>query len=305
MWIRRIFYLILLVSGWVFWLVYQKWLAWFLLLVLLSLPLFSLLLSLPAMLKLKAQLRCPGIARIGVPTRSSLRLDGGSLTPPVRCRIRLVNTLTGERYVGQAGELIPTEHCGKITVTPDDPRVYDYLGLFSRKLPLQESCAVLLLPKPVPGALPKYGREEATGFRPKRGGVAENYELRLFRPGDELRNIHWKLTAKTGKRIYREGLEPIRSGYVMTLSLFGSPQLLDRKLGQLLWSSRELLRQKQAHKVLCMTGKGVLTFSVTNENTLEQMLLTLVASPCADRDILPETRDAFWHHRIGGDGSEG
>ena len=303
MWERRIFYLITLFCSLVFWVVYQKWLAWFLLLVLLTLPLFSLLLSLVPMGKVRAELRCPGITRMGVPSRSSLRLSSQFPAPPVSCKIRLVNSLTGERYVGRAGELIPTEHCGKITITPDKPRVYDYLGLFSRRLPLQESRSVLVLPKPVPGELPKYGKEDACGLRPKRGGgVAENHELRLFRPGDELRNVHWKMTAKTGKLIYREGMEPIKSGFVMTLSLFGTPEELDRKLGQLLWSCRELLRQKQTHKVLCATGKGVLSFTVTNETTLEEMLLTLVSAPCAARDILPESQDALWHYRIGGDG---
>ena len=305
MWERRVFYLIALLCGAVFWVVYQKWLAWFLLLTLLALPLFSLALSLFPMGKVKAELRCPGITRVGVPSRSSLRLESKFPTPPVSCKIRLVNSLTGERYVGQVGELIPTEHCGKITIIPEKPRIFDYLGLFSRRLPLQESCSVMILPKPIPGELPKYGKADTCGLRPKRGGgVAENHELRLFRPGDERRNVHWKMTAKTGKLIYREGMEPIKSGFVMTLSLFGTPGELDRKLGQLLWSCRELLRQKQEHKVLCATGKGVLTFIVTNETTLEEMLLTLISSPPAARDILPESRDAFWHYRIGGDGNE-
>lgn len=299
---RKVFYGLLLLCSLLFWLIYQKWLAWLILLTVLVLPVFSLLMSLPAMLQLQAQLRCPGIARMGVPSRSSLRLTSKLPVPPVSCKIRLVNSLTGERYVGSAGELIPTEHCGKITVTPDAPRVYDYLGLFSRPLPVEKSCTVMILPKPVPGQLPKYGKAGEGGLRPKTGGgVAEHHELRLFRPGDEVRGIHWKLTAKTGKLLYREPMEPVRSGYVMTLALWGTPEELDRKLGQLLWSCRELLRQKQEHRVLCNTGKGILRFSVTNEETLEEMLVTLLSAPLASRDVLPEAGDAYWQHRIGGE----
>ncbi|MBO5868258.1 MAG: DUF58 domain-containing protein [Oscillospiraceae bacterium] len=302
MWERRIFYLLTLLGGGIFWLVYQKWLAWFLLLVLLVLPLFSLLLSLPAMGKVKAQLRCPGITRMGVPSRSSLRLTCKLPAPPVSCKIRLVNELTGERYVGRAGELIPSDHCGKMTITTLKPVVYDYLGLFSRKLPVEGSCSTVILPKPVPGELPKYGKQAVGVLRPKPGGgVAEHHDLRLFRPGDEVRNIHWKLTAKTGKLIYREAMEPIRAGFVMTLALYGTPNELDRRLGQLLWCSRELLRQKQEHRVLCATGKGTMQFTINGEAALEEMLITLLSSPCAKQDRLPEAENAWWQHKIGGE----
>lgn len=306
MWERRVFYLIAVLCSLVFYFVYQQWLAWFLLAAILLLPLFSLVLSLPAMLKTKAFLHCPGVTRIGVPSRSSLRMESKLPAPPAVCKIRLENHLTGERYVGRAGELIPTEHCGKMTITPVKPGVYDYLGLFFRRLPMEKACTVMILPKPVPGELPRQGLRNNSGFRPKRGGgLAENHELRLFRPGDEVRNVHWKMSAKTGKLIYREALEPIRKGYVLTLCLSGTPAELDRKLGQLLWSCRELLRQKQSHEVRCMTGNGVLTFSVTNENTLEEMLFTLLSSPRAKGESMPEAADAFWQQRIGGDSDEG
>lgn len=285
-----------------FYFAYQQWLAWILLLVILLLPLFSLVLSLPAMLTVRAVLRCPGITRIGVPTRTAIQVSCKLPAPPVDCRIRVVNHLTGEQYVGKLGELLPTQHCGKVTVSMIKAVTYDYMGLFRHRLAMESSCGVLILPKPISGELPRYGNRNDSMWKPKPGGgLAENHELRLFRPGDELRNVHWKMSAKTGKLIYREAMEQEKQGYVLSLRLSGTPESLDQKLGQLLWTSRTLLSQKLTHRVNCITGKGLYTFAVTDEDTLQEGLCALLAMPPAPEGAVPESADAFWQHRIGGD----
>ena len=306
MWERRIFYLVTLLGSLVFYFVYQQWLSWLLLLIVVCLPWVSLCLSLPAMLSVRVTLRCPGLTRVGVPTRTALDSQCRFPAPPVAGKIRVVNQLTGESYMGRFGELLPTEHCGRITVSMPKPVVYDYLGLFSHKLRSQTSCSVLVLPKPIAGELPQWGRQNHSRWQPKYGGgLAENHELRLFRPGDELRNVHWKMSAKTGKLIYREAMEQAQKGHVLTVSLSGSPEQLDQKLGKLLWSSRALVAQKQPHQVRCMTGKGLFTFFATNEDTLQEGLCALLSMPRASDSAPPEAEGAFWQLSIGGDDHEG
>ena len=302
MWERRICYLVTLLGCLVFYFVYQQWFSWLLLLLVAVLPWFSLALSYPAMKTVSVSVHCPGTARVGMPIRTSLQTACRYPAPPVDSRIRLVNSLTGESYVGRPGELVPTEHCGRITITMPRPVAYDYLGLFRRRLPEGKSSTVFVLPTPVEGELPQLGSRNDSVLKPKPGGgVAEHHELRLYRPEDELRHIHWKLSAKTGKLIYREAMEQAKKGYVLTLALSGTPNELDRKLGQLLWTGRALLLQKRPHQVRCLTGKGTVNFTVTNENTLEEGLRKLISMPCAAMDALPETEDVFWQQWIGGD----
>ena len=254
------------------------------------------------MQSVSVRLRCPAITSRGVPTKTGLRIACRYPIPPMDCKIRLQNTLTGESYVGSPGELIPTGHCGRITISMPRCVVHDYLGLFSKRLPEQKNCAVFVLPKPIAGELPQLGSRKDSILRPKPGGgLSEHYELRLYRPGDELRHVHWKLSAKTGKLIYRQTMEQAKKGFVLSMSLSGTPEQVDRKLGQLLWSSRTLLRQKRPHQIRCLTGKGTVSITVANESTLEEGLCKLLSMPRTVGENLPETTDALWYQQIGGD----
>lgn len=277
------------------------------LLTVVFLPWFSLLLSLPAMLTVTTELRCPQSVRMGVPARTSLQLDSKFPTPPVRGRIRLHNSLTDAKFVGQPGELIPTEHCGAMTISYDRLFVYDYLGLFCHRLNRGDTTVVYIEPKPVPAQMPP--SLEATrvvnAWRPKPGGgFSENHDLRLYRPGDDLRHIHWKMAAKTGKLIYREPIEPAQKGHLLTMCLYGTPRELDKKLGQLLWVSSYLLEKQQPHSVCCQTQKGLLTFRVNDITNLEEGLHALLRSTPAKQEIAVEKSDVLWQHHIGGDSGE-
>ncbi len=251
MWGRRIGYLVFLFGCLVFYGFYREWFSWLLLVAVVLLPWFSLALSLPAMVTVQAGLRCPETVRVGVPVRTALQVQCKFPTPPVSSRIRLHNTLTGNRYVGLPGERIPTDHCGCMVISYDRLFVYDYLGLFCRRLRKGDSTRVYIHPKPVPGkGTPDFSAGTVYAWKPKPGGgFSENHDLRLYRPGDDLRHIHWKMAAKTGKLIYREPIEPVQKGYLLTVTLSGSPRQLDDKLGKLLYLSQELLAQQHQHQV--------------------------------------------------------
>ena len=306
MWGRRVAYLGVFLGCLIFYGFYREWFSWFLLVTVLVVPIFSLLISLPAMLTVKADLRVPESARQDMPVRTALQLKSLLPTPPVSCRIRLVNSLTGERFLGEPGERIPTEHCGMLTISYPQMYVYDYLGLFRRRLHKSQSCTIFIEPKAIPAAKPVEPGGEGVGlWRPKPGGgYSEVHDLRLYRPGDDLRHIHWKMAAKTGKLIYREPMEPVLKGYVLNIDLTGTPTELDRKLGQLTFLSHSLLERSLTHTVRCMHGKGVSSYRVSDPSTWEICLHTLLSMPKAEEGRLADAENVIWQHRIGGDGDE-
>lgn len=301
MWGRRIAYSFLLAVCFLFYLLFQQWFSWFLLVIVGALPLFSLLLSLPAMLTVRAEVTCPAQVRVGVPAKTGLKIECPFPAPPVRCAIRLKNLLTGESYVGLPGEYVPVSACGVMEITYKKLWVWDYLGLFRRGFAQKQPCRVIIEPKPIPCQIPEYRQSDAekNGWKPKLGGFAENHELRLYRPGDELRLLHHKMSAKTGKLIYREPVVPLQEQQCLVMTLSGTPAQLNSKLGQFLYISQKLLEKQQAYELRCQTGKGLQVFTVTDEQGQTQVLHTLLRSTPTTGSWLPENLSGY--HHIGGD----
>lgn len=214
--------------------------------------------------------------------------------------------MTGETVSLGSGSALPTAHCASLRVEPVKTWVYDHLGLFRRRVKTVQGAAVLIRPGPIPPEkAPDLSRYLATAFKPKPGGgYAENHELRLYRPGDNLHQIHWKLTAKTGKLILREPMEPLLGLAVVTLVLSGAPEQVDEKLGKLLWVSNYLTRQNVPHQVHCLTGAGMLVRSVTGESQVQPMVDAVLRSPMAGPDASIPYVSASWRYHIGGDGYE-
>jgi len=303
---RRIAYLLGVVFCLVFFVFYKEWFSWLLLVGYLWLPVLSLVLSLPAICTVKLRIQAPAQVRAGMPARANLAL--ACLLPPVpiRCRLRLHNRLTGDSYLGAPGELIPTEHCGLMVMECQKLHVYDYLGLwrFPKKAQLQEQ--ILILPRPLPDKqipAPEQLPVKAWVAKPG-GGLAENYDLRPYRPGDELRQIHWKLSAKAGSLIYREALEPAQKQVVLTLTLSGTPEQLDRKLGRVYGVGTQLLERGVPYRIRCQTALTLLDLEVLDRKDQEQAMLALLTGKPTQGEAEPDARDALWQCRIGGDGHE-
>ena len=230
--IRRLWYLAALLGSWMFYMAYGEWFSWILLLTMLGLPWLSLLLSLPAILRFRAEPSCPEAVTLG--SAGAVHLLGSCPLPmpPFRGRLRLQHAISGEKRPYPTGSSLPTAHCGGITVTPEKVRVLDYLGLFS--FPVKNTSQKIVRIRPLPLAvddLPPITQYAARAWKPKfGGGYAENHELRPYRPGDNLNQIHWKLTAKTGKWMLREPMEPQRGKLLVTMELSGTPEEFESAL---------------------------------------------------------------------------
>lgn len=280
--LRRTAYIFAAALCIVIYLLHRQWLSWLVLVAVLLAPWVSLLMSLPAMLAVKVDLHYPQRVRLGMPAKVRLHIRESVPAAWVECRLRLHNTLTGERYVGTPGEYIPTDHCGAVEIGCDRLYVWDYLGLFRRKLPLPKPGVTLVTPRQLEGPVERdSGSSRVRLWRPKPGGgFAENHELRLYRPGDDLRNIHWKLSAKTGNLIYREAMEPVEKSLCLVITLSGDPDTLDRKLGRLLGACTELLEKGQAHRVRWCHGGGEGETTVRDAQSLTNLVdMLLYAAP--------------------------
>ena len=297
---RRIFYILGCLLGIGFYIAYGEWLSWIILVCILSLPVISLLLSLPAMLLLKTELRCPHTLPMGSTIRLSPKYKSPLPMPPVQWYYTAYEHFTGKKLKLKGESSIMADHCGCITLSITGAWKYDYLGLFRLPLCRKFQHSILILPEPVPcGDLPSLKRYLAGSWKPKAGGgFAENHDLREYRPGDDLRQIHWKLAAKTGKYILREPMIPIRGSMVLALHLTGDGDHLDETLGKLVYTSKYLRDKDLPHEIHCLTGDGMLVLPVKDEDSFRSALEKILSSKLSTQSTIP-IPSASWLYCLG------
>lgn len=312
---NRLCYLVSLLVILLFHCFYTGWVSWLFFLLVLLLPVFSLLVSLPAILRTKIRLEMPTRCKRGGDASLRLYSGKGCFLPTPVCLIRyrcedMVWDQTAEKKLrlGAWKEhtiVLPTGHCGTYGCTVTRGRILDYMGLFAFPLPLPQAGTLMVLPRQkMPQPLPNLTQFQSKSYRPKHGGgFSEIHDMREYRPGDSLRDIHWKLSAKTDDLIVREAQEPNRGQTLLTLDLCGSRAQLDEKLDILCWLSRWLLGHDAAHLVCWLDGRTLepQTASVACQEDLDGLITQLLSTPLAAE--LPSIRDrAFpnvdWRYHI-------
>jgi len=288
---NRLLYLGGLLAALIFHIFYFGWYSWYLLVLMLCLPWFVLLFSLPAMLRLRLKLTLPELCTAG--DTAFMQLSAGKykgILPPYHLRLYVKNTLDGKivtirpRKVKKLqGKLaLDTTHCGILRCSAKGSRVCDYLGLFALPVRGTQERELLVLPRPVPPEqLPNLTAFATGRRRPKPGGgFSEEHELRDYRPGDSMRDIHWKLSVKTDRTIVREAQEPIRERTLLTFDLKGTPEQIDLTLARLCWMSDWLSRHETPHQIIWIdpTDCQLAMETIESEAQLLQLLPRLLQS---------------------------
>lgn len=291
----------------IFYYAYREWISWIALVAVTFLPAFSLLVSLPAMLTARMQVRMPDAISVGSPMDLQIVVHSPLPVPRWRVRVLARHTLTQQKWVLTPGYECPTEHCGALEFQLRRGWIYDYLGLFRLPMKTAADFRMLIRPNPVkPARMPDLERLISLSWRPKPGGgYAENHELRLYRPGDNLHQIHWKLSAKTGELILREPMIPQGPQMLLWLVHTGDPELLGRKLSNLTWLSGYLLRRGLKHDILAFTGDGEQLWHISTPQELREAVDALLCLAPYDPEEMPQpTLPTRWQHCIGGDAYE-
>ena len=144
-------------------------------------------------------------------------------------RVRAVNALTREETVTplyctvppkgteELRFLVESRRCGQITAAVEKAGLLDICGIFAVPLKTENiSARTTVLPDMfAPGidlALASSMPEESDSYAPGCRGndLTEIFQLREYAPGDDLRRIHWKMTAKTDRLIVREASLPLQ-----------------------------------------------------------------------------------------------
>ena len=189
----------------------------------------TLLLQLPLRKMLNVKLTAADAAEKGQTQEANLWIENGSrflFSGGVCAAVSIRNLLTGEetkRFVN-AGAFpgrterktfcYGAERCGVLLLQAKDIRVYDWLGVFSVKTACKAQAKTTVLPDTFPVELiadPSSGAAESGGEYLQNipgADMTELFGLREYAPGDPLRAVHWKLSAKTDGLLIRIGSMP-------------------------------------------------------------------------------------------------
>lgn len=280
-------YILLVIAGIAFFLVYQMWLAWYCLLLLLFLPLISLVLLLVNG-KNAITVDVPKNVKLHDKAEIGFKVEGKDRMPLSICRIYFtVRDVMGdesrdiklESHQGGALALpVETAHCGAIVFDAKKIRLYDLFKLFYINKRIQIHEEVLVRPVPeMPKAIPHMNGFKAKMLRKSSSTYSEIYDVRDYVEGDPIKNIHWKLSAKKDKTLIKEPQEECYGHARVYLSLLDDRKEIDQKLGELVFTSSYFLDKDIMHRIRVLPPKRrEVSFDIQSQRDLDTAIVRIL-----------------------------
>lgn len=293
---RRLAYLAALVAAILFYLLHRGHFSYILLWFIGGLLPMELLLTLPVWRATRVSVRASRAeTEAGKPFLLTVRLKGRWPVCNVQAVLLRENRLTGEtskekiRLRPGKADFYEAEYteaaCGAVTLTLRKVRMLDVAGVF--RLPLKAPPAVLVLVRPAapaaplplpPAALDQSALSQHTPGRPAPGAMREFADVREYRPGDALRDVHWKLTAKTDKLMVRESTLFSGASPHLCFDFCGNAAALSLVLGRVESLSRALWEIERLHEIHWYDENGLLqTRQVGNRADFDTFLWGLLS----------------------------
>lgn len=286
-------------SGWV--------LAALCLCVLLPLVSFGLNFTLRGKLHLTLTLQTSTAKNAAMPVTAELRSSGFFPALRVLVPLEVRNDLTGEsqrlELAMSAGAnssqttafLLGSACCGRLSVQAERVWLMDYFGFLPVSVPLTASARTTVLPDMFPSEvqLSPAASESDDGAEDRRGwDRSEVYQLREYRPGDDVRQIHWKLSSKLDELVWKEPSMPESRSLLVIWDkrVQAAPKEMDA-LAEAVSSVCQGITNDGLSFDLCWTEEEPCTRWIENEDQLLQAIPSMVSTAGAADCALPELRE--------------
>jgi len=220
---------------------------------------------------------------LGEKTYISVKLSGIA-TYFSTCRLTLTVTdkMANETFTAaiplhdNGTSLIPvdTSHCGAYTYKVTKLAVYDLLGFFHLNIRPQKGGELLVKPVPViPDIMPDSFGFKAKNLRKAKQPYSEIYDIREYAPGDPIKSIHWKISAKKDRFYVKEPLEEYGGHSRVLLKLTTDRTEFDTHLGQVLFTSRFFLEREVSHRIrIIPPDSSEISFNIESDTDLEKAI---------------------------------
>lgn len=304
-------YLCLLACAFLFNIFYFEWFSWILFLILICVPILSILISMPFMIKAAVNgvvIESNGVVNINSVFKVKLKSNANKFLffPLIKIKLSTYSSLGNKNknfrlsYCGNLGSGKPevklnfkkndlTRHSASIRISKKYCRVYDFLGLFFIPVKSSVNADCLVLPREIrPKLLPDKNIMKIKTY--KKGMTSSNdiYDIRKYRSGDEVKNIHWKLSAKYNDLYIKEPLLPVYYTTAVKPVYNDNPDANDDITARLIYVSNYCIKR---HLSCCAVQSDGSIFRIHNQKTLFEYLRGLFEntpvenSQASDADI--------------------
>jgi len=156
---------------------------------------------------------------------------------------------------------LPTGRRGRHQVGPLRLRRSDVLGLGRCELQLGGAAALWVYPRTHPvrsvaGGLPLHHHDGAATEDSPRGSL-DVREVREYVPGDEVRHLHWKATARTGRLMVRDCADPHQPRFTVLLDDRGGAAEPDFEEAVELAASLVVAAVREGHRCRLVASGGL------------------------------------------------
>lgn len=182
---------------------------------------------------------------------------------------------------------------GKIRISLKNAKIFDYMGLFSKKLPVEGQGEIMVFPPLNLTAVTQKPRSyyeamdalEYDDFKPG-SDVSEIFQIREYQKGDHLQRVHWKLSAREDNLLVKDYSYPL--GYRAGVYLDFYMQKTDRSTrGQIdgmvelaMALSFSMAMAGCPHYLFWCNGEGVMRrLGVRQEEDLYEAMEAVLAIP--------------------------
>ena len=272
--------------------------------------------------KLKAELLEPvNVVETGETMYFDAIVYNNSKLPVLRCDLKFIykNELSSKKESKIINCSIPPNqklrlsipiksmYCGQIFMNLASIRVYDYLKLFSKRIKTNKIIGIVIMPKMqnidmrISNSVRNFmGESEEYSKTQKGDDLSEIFDIREYKPGDKIQNIHWKMSAKTDEIMVKDLSMPVGCGVGIFINLNDSEVSNDYNsnlnivLESVISISFSLLMQKCKHIVVWSDGSSKMlsgTVISKEEHFFELVQRLLYNHPVEDSEFIV---DKFW-----------
>lgn len=184
--------------------------------------------------------------------------------------------------------------CGLVTITLHSVHLYDWTGLFYRKLHgLKKVCQIALLPKDIPiyiSTAQEYVQGQGaqnlmTSFMEGENAF-EVKDIREYQNQDSLRHIHWIQSARMETLYVKEYEKEIQGALsVHALMNHHDPQQKEKDLQFLYSVLFGFLQQQFSITCLFSQDENTWLFSIQDQNDLKKMFTDLILESPSDTPV--------------------